>query len=87
ARAARAEPAARAGAEAVDRSSAPEVVSTATGSAPRPAAEPDAAAEAARFAAATASFVVEAYGVAGAPSRAQVEARLAAHPEIRLQRL
>lgn len=49
--------------------------------------QPEAVAEAARFAAAAASFVVEAYGVAGAPSRAQVEARLAAHPAIRLRRL
>ncbi len=49
--------------------------------------EPEAAAEAACFAAAAASFVVEAHGVAGAPSRAQVEARLAAHPAIRLRRL
>ncbi|HLZ71825.1 MAG TPA: PfkB family carbohydrate kinase [Dehalococcoidia bacterium] len=44
-------------------------------------------AEAARFAAATASFVVEAYGVAGAPSRAQIEARLAACPDVRLRPL
>lgn len=64
---------------------------TASGGSGRAAAgqtvAPEAAAAAARFAAATASFVVEAYGVAGAPSRAQVDARLAAHPEIRLRRL
>lgn len=59
----------------------------ADGPAARRSLDPIAAAEAARFAAATASFVVEAHGVAGAPTRAQVEARLAAHPAIRLQRM
>lgn len=43
------------------------------------------AGEAARFAAAVASFMVEAPGIAGAPTRAQVEARLAAFPEVRLR--
>jgi sugar/nucleoside kinase (ribokinase family) len=43
--------------------------------------------EAARFAAAAASFVVEAIGTEGAPTRAQVEARLRAHPELRLSRV
>jgi len=42
------------------------------------------AAEAARFAASTASFVVEAAGIAGAPDRAAVEERLRRYPEIRL---
>lgn len=42
-------------------------------------------AEAARFATAAASFVVEARGVAGAPSRAEVNARLDAFPEVRLR--
>jgi sugar/nucleoside kinase (ribokinase family) len=42
------------------------------------------AGEAARFATAVAGFVVEAPGIAGAPSREQVEARLAAHPEVLL---
>ena len=45
------------------------------------------ASEAARFAAAVASFVVEVPGITGAPSRAQAEARLQAHPELRLSRL
>jgi hypothetical protein len=45
------------------------------------------AAEAARFAAASASFVVEQRGVASAATRAQVEARLAAHPRVRLRPL
>jgi len=44
-------------------------------------------ADAARFAAATASFVVEAHGVAGAPVRARVEARLAAYPDVQLRLL
>jgi sugar/nucleoside kinase (ribokinase family) len=43
------------------------------------------AGEAARFAAATSSFVVESAGFAGAPSRADVERRMAAHPEIALR--
>ena len=43
--------------------------------------------DAARFAAAVASFVVEAPGITGAPTGAQVEARLQAHPELRLSRL
>lgn len=43
------------------------------------------AAEAARFAASVASFVVEAPGINGTPSRPLVEARLAAHPEVRLR--
>ncbi|HEY7295063.1 MAG TPA: PfkB family carbohydrate kinase [Dehalococcoidia bacterium] len=51
------------------------------------AAGAETVADAVRFAAATASFVVEARGVAGAPARAQVEARLAAHPGVRLRRL
>jgi 1D-myo-inositol 3-kinase len=38
----------------------------------------------ARFAAAAASFIVEARGIEGAPSRAAVENRLNEHPEIRL---
>lgn len=42
--------------------------------------------EAARFATAVASFVVEAPGIAGAPTRQQVEARLAACPDVRLRR-
>jgi sugar/nucleoside kinase (ribokinase family) len=43
------------------------------------------AAVAARMAAAAASIIIEAPGIMGAPSRAQVEARLAAYPAIRLQ--
>ncbi|MHB8575935.1 MAG: PfkB family carbohydrate kinase [Dehalococcoidia bacterium] len=43
------------------------------------------AAEAARFASAVASFVVEASGISGAPTRAQVQARLNAHSEVRLE--
>jgi 1D-myo-inositol 3-kinase len=43
------------------------------------------AAAAARFAAAAAACVVEAPGIAGAPTRAQVEARLAAAPRLCLQ--
>jgi hypothetical protein len=43
------------------------------------------AGEAARFAAAVASFMVEAPGIAGAPTRDQVEARLAAFPDVRLR--
>jgi sugar/nucleoside kinase (ribokinase family) len=42
--------------------------------------------EAARFAAAVASFVVEAPGLDGVPTRCAVEARLAAHPDVRLKR-
>jgi sugar/nucleoside kinase (ribokinase family) len=43
------------------------------------------AAEAARFAAAVASFVVEGYGSGGAPTRDRVERRLREHPEVRLR--
>lgn len=39
--------------------------------------------EAARFAAAASSFVVEGEGVANIPDRSQIEGRLNAHPEIR----
>lgn len=42
------------------------------------------AGEAARFATAVAGFVVEAPGIAGAPTRNQVNTRLAAHPEVLL---
>jgi sugar/nucleoside kinase (ribokinase family) len=42
-------------------------------------------AEAARFAAATSSFVVESAGFEGAPSRSAVELRMAAHPDIQLR--
>ena len=42
-------------------------------------------AEAARFGAATASFVVEAPGLDGVPSRAAVERRLVEYPDIRLR--
>lgn len=44
-------------------------------------ADPDTAA---RFASAAASLVVEARGITGAPTRAQVDARLAAAPAVRL---
>jgi 1D-myo-inositol 3-kinase len=47
-------------------------------------AETGDASEAARFAAATSSFVVEGAGFEGAPTREAVEQRIAAHPEIRL---
>lgn len=45
-------------------------------------ADPDAAA---RFASAAASLVIEAPGITGAPTRTQVEARLATAPHVRLQ--
>jgi sugar/nucleoside kinase (ribokinase family) len=48
-------------------------------------AETRSVAAAARFGAATAAFVVEARGTAGAPDRAAVERRLAQHPEVRLE--
>jgi len=44
--------------------------------------ETDDAWEAARFASCAASFVIEAEGILGVPDRAQIEARLRAHPEI-----
>ena len=44
--------------------------------------ETDEAWEAARFASCAASFVIEAEGILGVPDRAQIEARLRAHPEI-----
>ena len=43
------------------------------------------AAEAARFAAAASAIVVEAPGIVGAPDRAQIDARLAASPDVRLR--
>jgi sugar/nucleoside kinase (ribokinase family) len=45
------------------------------------------ASEAARFATAVAAFVVEATGIAGAPTREQVDNRLAANPDVRLREL